>query len=372
MKLMIDPSHPYPEFAGMYSTPQFRALVSNIEHAHKTYNVAPPTLKVRGGIKLDGANGTLRLDLDTDLVYVMSKETYLTTDRDNMGFRSFITANEPVVMALMEKAKQLCQVWANLRGLKYDSIHVYGEWCGGSIVKSIALSKLPKHFVLFGIRLYDSTQDADHNRQGLLPPSLVEQLKDPTGTIKSIWDFPYKELTLPFGDPDALAQAVAQMETWTEEAATLCPYGKAHGIEGVGEGWVWTVDPEVLDASDPTLHYVSVRYMFKTKGSAHKTVKTKKLIEVRPEDFADLQAFVDLTVTEARVRQGLRLVMASADLPETATFPRERTKDVLDWVRADVMKEESDRLPAEYNVSKLNGLLSRKAALILKEQLLSD
>jgi hypothetical protein len=267
------------------------------------------------------------------------------------------------------QAVALAQEWAAKASIAYTDVQLYGEWCGGSIVKKVALNKLPRKFVIFGVKLLNRNVSSEDNMRGIVPPYLVSKLKDDSGVILNIHDFPCKFIELSFFDEQRLAAAVNQMTEWTEEATATCPFAKTFGVEGVGEGWVWSVDFDEEALEDVSLHpYVSTRYLFKTKGKRHAVTNTKTLIEVNAQEVEDLNNFVDMVLADARVDQGVRVVSAQLGLEES-TVSIEHMGTIIAWLVKDVMKEERDRLPPNFDERKLKSLLSKKAAQLLKLKL---
>lgn len=356
MKLRTTDAQTLPNFQGMYSTRQLRHVIESIDYAVKEFGSVPPSLKYIGTVKLDGTNGTLSLNVRTREIYVLSKETYLVDGVDNNGFRQHIENNFASVQAIMEQAEALGEKWGKYLGMEYDYVQVYGEWCGQGIVKGVALRELPRQFVIFGIKLVRAGASEQESMMGKLPPGMASQLQDPHKVFKNIYDYPVKHIELPFSDTSALEAAVALIESWTEAAAEECPFAKAHGVSGTGEGWVWSVDADMSD--DSLKPYTSIRYCFKTKGVLHRTVKTKQKIEVKTEKTSDITRFAEMVVTSARAAQGIRIVKSRHQLEETAVLDNTLRTEVVAWVVEDALKEEADRLPPNSDLAQVKKALT--------------
>lgn len=127
-----------------------------------------------------------------------------------------------------------------------------------------------------------------------------------------------------------------------------CPVAERFGHEGIGEGIVWTCD---------TPGWKSSRYWFKVKGTAHSVSKVKTLAPVDVERLHSMNEFVESTVTENRLNQGI------AELKEQG-LPIDSTSigHFIRWIFNDVMKEEADTLAASgLNSKDLGKPISTKA-----------
>ena len=117
-----------------------------------------------------------------------------------------------------------------------------------------------------------------------------------------------------------------QLIELTEAVEAECPVGKAFGVSGIGEGIVWTC---------VTPGWESSKFWMKVKGEKHSVSKVKTLVDV--EALANIQAFLDYAVTEARLDQGFTEV-AAKDIKDIAAFLR--------WMYNDIIKEEADTIEA--------------------------
>lgn len=79
--------------------------------------------------------------------------------------------------------------------------------------------------------------------------------------------------------------------------------------------------------------------IFKVKGDEHKVTKGKS-VAIDVEKLASTAKFVDYAVCENRLKQGLHEVFYSFSLQPNV----KKTKDFVQWVVADVFKEEIDTL----------------------------
>ena len=107
-----------------------------------------PTLKFRGTVKLHGTNASIVKYSDGRFEF-QSRERVLSLDDDNADFMA----------EMLQKDYQ-----SLFDGIEFtDYIVIYGEWCGGNIQKKVALNKLPKMFVIFGVKVDGEWMDLQSN-----------------------------------------------------------------------------------------------------------------------------------------------------------------------------------------------------------------
>ena len=164
--------------------------------------------------------------------------------------------------------------------------------------------------------------------------------------IFNIMDYKTWEIDIDFARPDI---AQAQMVKWVEEVGAQCPVGKAFGAEGYGEGIVWIPIEDGWRTS---------KLMFKTKDERHATSKVKTLAAVDVEAMNTLHEFVDASVTENRLEQGLQNLVREQLKP----FDMTSMGDFIRWVFNDVVREEADTIVASgLDPKKLGGPIANKA-----------
>ena len=204
---------------------------------------------------------------------------------------------------------------------------LYGEWCGQGIQKGVAVSELPKMFVIFGIKLV--TKDDDENRWLVL--SDYSDIHFPEHRIFNIHHF-----------------AQNKMIAITEEVERECPVGKAFGVSGIGEGVVWKCINGSFGSSS----------WFKIKGEMHSVTKVKTLAPIDVEAVENMRAFVESVVTEARLEQGLDNLIREQLKP----FEMKSLGDFIRWVYNDVVKEEADTIVAnQIDTKKLGSAVANAA-----------
>lgn len=310
----------------MYPFPpinQFRSVVKHVceqasyigknDAGEAIYNPAPvyPKLSFTGTVKLHGTNTAIVFD---DRGYTFqSRERVLTRETDNAGFMAHMEQYLIPIYLLFQRIAEL----NNIQGMN-NTIVVYGEWCGGNIQKGVAITGLPKMFVIFAVKIDDVWVKL---------PSMSPHTFE-FASIYSIQDYPTYTIDIDFEHPEKAQNRLAQL---TEAVEACCPVGLAHGSKGVGEGIVWRCD------SNP-----SSEYWFKVKGVKHSASKVKTLASVDVEAMEQINDFVTMAVTEARLEQALHNLINEQMKP----FAMVSMGDFIRWVHQDILKEEADTLQA--------------------------
>ncbi len=276
-----------------------------------------PTLKFHGTVKLHGTNSGIVKYKDGHYEY-QSRERLLDITHDNSCF-----------MLNMSN----CNIEKLFEGIEFnDHCAIYGEWCGQGIQKGVAISSLPKMWVLFAVKIDDVYQDMRN----------YKHLKDEEYRIFNIYQFENYELDINFNEPEIAQNKLVEL---TQKVEAQCPVGKYFGIEGVGEGCVWEY------INDTT------RYIFKVKGEKHQNSKVKKLASIDVEEVNNIREFVEYAVTENRMKQGIDK-MKELGVP----YEMKSTGTYLRWVFEDVIKEENDTIIKNgIDVKKIGSYISAKA-----------
>ena len=269
-----------------------------------------PVIDFFGTVKLHGTNAAIVKYKDR--IDFQSRERVLSLTSDNAGFM------------LSMKSKELDFLFTDLEF--EDHIAIYGEWCGHGIQNGVAISELPKMFVIFAWKI-----DGEW---------INIQRFDPDQGIYDIAAFPTYNMTIDFNNPEEAQNRLIEL---TELVERECPVGKHFGVYGVGEGIVW--------------HNADRRYIFKVKGEKHSSSKVKTLATVDTEMISSMNEFVDYALTENRLQQGLTKLQEMGK-----EVSQKYTGDYLRWIVGDIMKEEEDTIVTNgFDPKKLNPIISNKA-----------
>lgn len=289
------------------SIEQFRKAFSLIKrnfYSNQDPNSIFPTISFKGTVKLHGTNAGIGF-LQNE-IWAQSRNNILDENNQNSGFYSFVFENEKVLKSLYQSL------------YSPEKVYVFGEWCGKNIQKGVALSDLPKMFVVFDVLVIE-----DENERWL-PEEEVKKFESIEHNIYNIYSFTTWTITIDFNNPQT---AIETLEKITLEVENECPVASSLGSKGIGEGVVWHTHHEQLGP-----------IRFKVKGEKHSIVNTKKMVTIDPEKMDSLKKFVEYTVTEERLKQGIQENFGDSKitLKEISCF--------LKWIEKDIIKEESDTL----------------------------
>ncbi len=355
------------QFFSFPSIDQFRNVVRDVKHRNAYLgmdeagntlmdrNKKSPTLKFSGTVKLHGTNAAVCKFQDA--VWCQSRSNIITPESDNAGFATFIHGiheKESAISGLFEKVVEVTS------GTEYevaaeDVIAIYGEWCGGNIQKGVAITGLPKMFVIFKIKII---KNGNSDTAKWLPVEMVSEVSNKEKNIFNILGFKTYEQDIDFESPQMVQNKLIE---YTENVEVECPVGKAFGVDaGVGEGIVWTC---VTPASE--VGFVTDDLIFKVKGEKHSVSKVKKLAEVDIEKLNSITEFIDAVVTENRLNQGIDYLKMNAlelDMKNMGAF--------LKWVANDVFKEEMDTMVGNgLNQKEVGSSLAKKARVWFSEKM---
>jgi len=279
-----------------------------------------PILRFRGTPKMHGSNGAIVIE--NGEIRVQSRTRIITPTSDNAGFAQFVSSLSKEVIESLP-----------------NNVSIFGEWCGGNIQKGIALNELPKMFVIFGIKTLDESASwMDLNEM------TFDLLKLNDNNVFVITQFPSFSVSIDFNNPELSQNELSEL---TQQVENECPVGKYFNVTGVGEGIVWTNDSNVSDSS----------VWFKVKGEKHSVTKVKTLASVDVEKLNSIKEFVDITVTDARLQQGLDYIKE-----QQLEIHRKNTGTYLRWMFNDIISEELDTLTANnLEVKDVGGAISNKA-----------
>ncbi|KAL8681515.1 MAG: hypothetical protein Q9186_002401 [Xanthomendoza sp. 1 TL-2023] len=284
---------------------------------------APETriVPLLGTVKLHGAHVDWVVSRDNTIRIQSRNMRELSVKNDNYGFAAF---SEPIFDVIIRLKDDLVRRYTELNpNIPVDLDHpiiISGEWCGQGVQKGMAISQLPRHFVIISIRINDTwvSETEYHN------------VRYEAEGIYHIRKAGCHQLDLNLDDINSTEAAIQALVTEVEET---CPYGLTRGVTGRGEGIVWKARDHV---ENPEMWF---KYRGDSTALYHEWVNTKK-VQRRPA--ADIKnngerecSFAVTVVTERRLEQGLEFLAETGvkrDKAALGTF--------LAWVRNDVMVEE--------------------------------
>jgi hypothetical protein len=328
------------KFVSYPSIVQYRNIVHSLklraQYAGKDENEHPiydeslplPKLEFKGTVKLHGTNAGISQCGDN--IWFQSRENIITPEKDNAGFATAFSHSETL--------KYLQGLFESIRNIKEISeksiLTIFGEWCGKGIQKGVALNQIDKRFVVFGLK------ESNEDEEGIWHDH--KYIGDLRYNIFNINDYKEYQITIDLARPQ---DAIPEIERFTDEVESECPFAKAFGVSGLGEGIVWTTKLE-----DGTIH------RFKSKGEKHKIVVSKERTPIDVEKQKSVDDFVNYAVTEERLNQGVEQVFTVKSLIPEA----KHTGDFLKWLVADIIKEELDTMvQSGLNTKDCNGAISK-------------
>jgi len=288
-----------------------------------------PIIRFDGRVKLHGTNSAIVFSPDGSF-YCQSRENVIDEIKDNAGFAHWVN-------------KDGYKIWDNLHysinqpdanTVKY--IILFGEWCGGSIQKGVALNELSKRFVLFGVKVIFEDESSYWLEESLIP-------EIPELNIYNISKYKSFQVEVDLNRPD---RAIDTMISLTTEVGDICPFAKEFGVEGIGEGIVWR------PVDDP-----SYSFAFKTKDERHSKSKVKKLPTVDVVKMDNLQQAVETYIHEDRLQQ----IYDKIVLTEVDKSPQ-KIGDFIRLLVEDAWEEEGDAIRASDISRKEFGAATSKVA----------
>lgn len=258
-----------------------------------------------GTVKIHGTNSSVGLDLKDNSLFYQSRNRVLSLDDDNYDFAKYIEDNKAEFLKIFNEIKN------KINTEKYDSIIIYGELAGKGIQNKVAVSQIDRFFAPFSI--VGVNKDT------------VDELDVKLSINESIRFYPVET----FGvynvqlDLDNVHLAQQEIKDLTISVENECPVGKYFGVSGTGEGIVFTDETK--------------QYSFKSKGEKHSVSKVKVIADVDVEKINKIKDFVDYSVTENRLNQGIEYLKEMNKELDISSIG-----DFLRWLANDVLKEEQD------------------------------
>lgn len=291
-----------------------------------------PMLTFKISVKIHGANASFCYN-DIDNFWYQSRNNIITVENDNAGCAFFMESRKEIIKDLVSKIKREYNI-----DTTKNTISVFGEFCGGNIQKGVAITGLPKMFVIFGLKISPFDEDInaywlDHSFEIKESFGTTIALKSVLNDIYNVEQFYYDTIDIDFNQPELIQNKLIEITNQVEEE---CPVGKYFGrVKGTdnttGEGIVLSCR---LDNGSVI--------KFKSKGEAHSTSKVKVINSVDIEKINSINEFIEYSVTENRLNQGIEYVFTQQskepNIKEIADFIR--------WVHSDIIKEELDTLVA--------------------------
>lgn len=271
-----------------------------------------PVVSYRAKVKLHGAN--MAIQIRPSGMILQSRTEIITEKNDYKGFAHWAIAHRAHFIDLPQ------------------NIILFGEWCGPGVEPFMAVSNLPNRiFAIFALQIETNSATYLETEEEKIREILGKTIQCP-----NLYVLPWEDLkiTINFASQENLDQAALLLNQVILDVEKQDPWvQRTFGLSGLGEGLVLY----------PTLTCNSIdeyaRLMFKVKGEKHRTIKSTQAVQIDPVAVANIDAFVDLVLTEARLQQGLSLICPeNIDVKLIGRF--------IQWIASDVQKESKSELEA--------------------------
>jgi RNA ligase len=275
-------------------------------------NIRKP--EFHGTVKIHGSNVSI-IFTSLNSWRIQSRHRILSAKEDL--YDCYAKLNSAPLKTLAQEILRL----ENRASDEWRDIMIVGEWAGKGIQARVGVSSVKEKFLtIFNIRIGGVWQDIRKFRTISLPDS----------RIFNICDFPTYSLTIDLSSLKDVERAEEEMQTLVEQIDKKCPLAAQLGVEGCGEGVVYTYHPVEPDGT---------LYHFKVKGPSHQIVKKPKVWNVSAGMARSIATFIKYAVTEARLDQGITY-LEEMNIP----IEPESTGQYIKWVVQDVLKEESHQM----------------------------
>lgn len=295
-----------------------------------------PKVTYKSKIKLHGTNAAVQITSDGKVI-AQSRTSVITKDNDNCGFARWVDDN-------IDYFKKLA---ANERNLT-----IFGEWAGPGIQKGTAIHKIDhKIFAIFAIIIRESNGEQVIQADPVVINDWLWYRRDEEKFNVSITDHPDifvipwyedREFVINYGDKKSLKPIVDEINALVLKIEAQDPWVKSvFDVDGIGEGLVFypvKKDDEFVSACED---YSDL--FFKAKGEKHKVVKQKDAVQIDPEVAKNINEFVELFITPARLDQAVTIAC-------NEEFNIRFSGAFLKWICSDIKKESV----AELEASNLN------------------
>lgn len=264
-----------------------------------------PTINFTGTVKIHGTNAGFSIsDKDATSVIAQGRDREVTIESDNAGFAAFCAGIPKSIF------KEIYQAF-NPKG--QGVLTVFGEWAGEGVQNGVAVSEIPKHFIIFAAYVDDNYIEVNKN------------YFNHEYRIFNIYEIPTYSIDINFAIPGDIEDKLSKLTLQIEEE---CPWAKKFGVSGIGEGIVW------FKTEDPT----DGTYFFKTKGTKHSVRKNKngKVVTIDIEKANSINECVNIMLTENRMQQMIK--------DKQIEIIPENFGKFLQAVNYDCIKEESELL----------------------------
>ena len=263
------------------------------------------TLLYRGTVKIHGTNAAIMQAHAGGAILCQSRNRVLEEGSDNCGFVTFINQRDKVCKALFSRCR-----------LVYGpgTYHIFGEFAGQGVQKDMAISTLPKFYVLFAVCL---------NGQFLDIAKLGTDFGCHSSNIFNTLDFGEWTLRVSCSSLQCSEVVIKQI---TDEVCRECPVGRFFGVSGRGEGVVWKSLEDVNET----------KFWFKSKGDDIDPSLIQLPLGTSLQDCAKM--FAETVITKKRIVQGRQMIKDQGKFGNA---------EIVAWVVDDALREEGEHIEVQ-------------------------
>lgn len=320
------------------STHFLKDVFSSINYLRDNKGLEKTKFKFIGTIKLDGTNAALVKNEDGS-IEVQSRRMKLNAENDNYGCYMFF---EKIGLDFIDQHifKPVEDLLSSKNALKYP-LEVFGEFAGKSVNSKKAVHKADDFFSIFAIHFGPIEENTQNwiSLENFPGSSLLNEKR-----IFNSLNYPVFMLEIDIEKPQ-LAQS--SIESLTEEVSQACPAGDFFGVEGPGEGIVWTcLEPG----------FENQRFWFKSKGKESQQRASKTENSLKTIEFENMQHIAEEFLVESRFLRAIEFLKEC-----NLAIEKQNIKPFVEFLIEDVLKE-YPRVLEKDSQDVLKKIISRKGA----------
>lgn len=283
------------------------------------HNKEKPTLRFKGTVKLHGTNAGICFN-NEDGMWAQSRENIITPESDNAGFAFFVESNREIFESMFAHVAEHHNI-----DLNTNTLSIFFEWAGSGIQKNVGISEIKKTAFIIGIKV---TPHVENDEERKIKPAYwidSSNIRAVEKRIYNILDFKTYEIDIDFNKPNESINKIIEL---TLEVENNCPVSKEFGVDGIGEGIVFSTE------------FNGNVIRFKSKGEKHAgKSKVKTLKSVDNEKISALIELANKVTPEWRLDQ---MLTNTFNLINGGELDIKRLGEYIKNVTSDVVKEDID------------------------------
>jgi hypothetical protein len=303
------------------------------ETASVTYS--PNTFDIVGTVKLHGTHADIVVHTDDRTTFQSRNKEMLTKERDNCGFVAAMESQNAAILGLRDRYhERFCELNPEEPIDRSKPLLLAGEWIGQGIQKGVAITQLPRTFVIVSASINGTW----------LPDTVYADIHDEEHNIYHISRAGFYHTTLNLNN---LPESLHSLNEITAKVENRCPFAATFDIHGKGEGIVWKF----------SLYPSHSQLWFKVKVTDFQATASAPTDPAKIAKLGVAAAFAARVVTEVRLEQAWDY-LAEMGIKRDNTA----TGQFLKWLCNDVRVEEKTEIETRGIDGKaLNGAIGKLA-----------